>query len=85
MQNNIPTVYISQIYCCILKSTNLSTILQFCTKNMKKLKTRGHSETAYLRPLLGSETQPWNFLRNPLCNSYLSIKDFRPPRIAIKR
>jgi hypothetical protein len=38
MQNDIPTVYISEIYCCIVKSTNLSTILQFCTKNMKKLK-----------------------------------------------
>jgi hypothetical protein len=38
MQNNIPTVYISEIYCCIVKSTNLSTILQFCTKNMKKMK-----------------------------------------------
>ena len=38
MQNNIPTVYISEIYCCIVKSTNLSTILQFCTKNMKKFK-----------------------------------------------
>ena len=38
MQNNIPTVYIPEIYCCIVKSTNLSTILQFCTKNMKKLK-----------------------------------------------
>ena len=35
MQNNIPTVYISEIYCCIAKSTNLSTILQFCTKYMK--------------------------------------------------
>ena len=35
MQNNIPTVYISEIYCCIVKSTNLSTILQFCTKNVK--------------------------------------------------
>ena len=38
MQNNIPTVYISEIYCCIdsiVKSTNLSTILQFCTQNMK--------------------------------------------------
>jgi hypothetical protein len=31
MQNNIPTVYISEIYCCIVKSTNLSTILQFWT------------------------------------------------------
>jgi hypothetical protein len=40
MQNNIPTVYISEIYCCIVKSTNLSTILQFCTKNMKNLKYR---------------------------------------------
>jgi hypothetical protein len=40
MQNNIPTVYISDIYCCIDKSTNLSTILQFCTKNMKKFKHR---------------------------------------------
>jgi hypothetical protein len=42
MQNNIPTVYISEIYCCIVKSTNRSTILQFlsefCTKNTKKLK-----------------------------------------------
>ena len=38
MQNNIPTVYISEIYCCIFKSTNLSTILQFCTKNIKKLR-----------------------------------------------
>ena len=38
MQNDIPTVYISEIYCCIVKSTNLSTILQFCTKNMKKFK-----------------------------------------------
>ena len=37
--------------------------------NTKSSVTRGHSETAYLRPLLGSETQPWNFLRNPLCNS----------------
>jgi hypothetical protein len=34
-QNNIPTVYISEIYCCVVKSTNLSTILQFCTKNIK--------------------------------------------------
>jgi hypothetical protein len=40
MQNNIPTVYISEIYCCIVKSTNLSTILQFCTKSMKKLKIK---------------------------------------------
>jgi hypothetical protein len=38
MQNNIPTVYISEMYCCMVKSTNLSTILQFCPKNMKKLK-----------------------------------------------
>jgi hypothetical protein len=38
MQNNIPTVYISEIYCCIVKSTNLSTVLQFCTKNIKKFK-----------------------------------------------
>jgi hypothetical protein len=38
MQNDIPTVYISVIYCCIVKSTNLSTILQFCTKNMKTFK-----------------------------------------------
>ena len=38
MQNNIPTVYISEIYCCIVKSTSLSTILQFCTKNMKNLR-----------------------------------------------
>ena len=38
MQNNIPTVYISEIDCCMVKSTKLSTILQFCTKNMKILK-----------------------------------------------
>ena len=36
MQNDIPTVYISEIYCCIVnKSTNLSTILQFCKKKLK--------------------------------------------------
>jgi hypothetical protein len=34
-KNNIPTVYISEIYYCLVKSTNLSTILQFCTKYMK--------------------------------------------------
>ena len=38
MQNNILTVYISEMYCCIFKSTNLSTNMQFCTKYMKKLK-----------------------------------------------
>jgi hypothetical protein len=38
MQNNIPTVYVSEIYCCIVKSTNISTTLQFCTKNIKKIK-----------------------------------------------
>jgi hypothetical protein len=38
MKNKIPAVYITEIYCCIFKSTNLSIILQFCTKNMKKLK-----------------------------------------------
>ena len=38
MQNDIPTVYISDIYCCIVKSTNLSTFFQFCTKNMKTFK-----------------------------------------------
>jgi hypothetical protein len=38
MQNKKPTVYISEIYCYIVKSTNPSTILQFCTKNMKKFK-----------------------------------------------
>jgi hypothetical protein len=38
MQNDIPSVYISDIYCCIVKSTNLSTILQFSTKNMKSFK-----------------------------------------------
>ena len=47
MQNNIPTVYISEIYCCILKSTNLSTILQFCTKNMKITNLR----TVFPQPL----------------------------------
>ena len=42
MRNNIPTVYISEIYCCIVKSTNLSTIFQFCTKNMEKLKIKDY-------------------------------------------
>jgi hypothetical protein len=32
MQNNIPTVYISEIYRCVVKNTNLSTILQFYMK-----------------------------------------------------
>ena len=40
MENKISIVYISKIYCCIVKSTNLSIILQFCTKNMKKLKIK---------------------------------------------
>ena len=44
MQINIPTVYISEIYFCIVKSTNLSTILQFCTKNMK-IKIQRHGNT----------------------------------------
>ena len=38
MQNSIPAVYISEVYCCVVKSTNLSTILQFCTKNVKNLR-----------------------------------------------
>ena len=38
MQNNIPTVYISENYCCIVKSTNLSTILQLCKKKIKNLR-----------------------------------------------
>jgi hypothetical protein len=35
---SVPTVYISEIHCCIAKSPNLSTILPFCTKNIKLLK-----------------------------------------------
>ena len=38
MQNNIPTVYYLEIDYCIVKSTNRSTILPFCTKNIKKLR-----------------------------------------------
>ena len=38
MQNDITTVYISEIYCCIVKRTNLLTILQFCTKKYEKIK-----------------------------------------------
>jgi hypothetical protein len=33
MQNDVLTVYISKIHHCIVKSTNLSNILPFCTKN----------------------------------------------------
>ena len=33
-------IYISEIHCCIVKSTNLSTILPFCKKNLKKLKIK---------------------------------------------
>ena len=35
MQNNIPTVYILEIYCCIVKSTNLSTIYSGLTQAIK--------------------------------------------------
>jgi hypothetical protein len=38
----MPTVYISEIYCCIAKSTNLPTIFQFCTKYMKTFKIGTH-------------------------------------------
>jgi hypothetical protein len=43
----MPTVHISEIYCCIDKSTNVSTILPFCTKkNLKNLKiSRCHGST----------------------------------------
>ena len=33
----MPTVYISEIHCCVVKNTNLSTILPFCTKKYKKI------------------------------------------------
>ena len=60
MQNNIPTVDISEIYCCIVKSTNLSTILQFCTKNMKikKLRMSCCHGNIWARPCV----QCWPFL-----------------------
>jgi hypothetical protein len=32
MQNNIPTVYILEVDCCIVKSTNLSTIFSVLYK-----------------------------------------------------
>ena len=38
MQNNIPTVYISEIYCCIVKSTNLSTIFCSFVQKYEKIK-----------------------------------------------
>ena len=38
MQNNIPTVYISEIYCCIVKSTNLSTVLYKKYEKIKNLR-----------------------------------------------
>jgi hypothetical protein len=40
MQNNIyvPTVYILEIHCCIVKSTNLSIIFPFCKKNINFFK-----------------------------------------------
>jgi hypothetical protein len=38
MQNNIPTVYNSEMRYCIVKSTNLSTILPFCTIKYKEIK-----------------------------------------------
>ena len=37
MQNNIPTVYISEIHCCVVKSTNLS-IFVILYKKYKKIK-----------------------------------------------
>jgi hypothetical protein len=57
----------SQIVACVLYTGHQNETRLQLKQNL--LMTRGHSETAYLRPLLGSETQPWNFLRNPLCNS----------------
>ena len=38
MLNNIPTVYISEIYCCIVKSTNLSTIFRSFVQKYEKIK-----------------------------------------------
>ena len=35
MQNNIPTVYISELNCCIVKSTKLSTIFEILYKKYK--------------------------------------------------
>jgi hypothetical protein len=43
--------------------------------------TRGHSETAYLRPILGSETQLTLEFPKKSTLQFLSIKDFRAPRI----
>jgi hypothetical protein len=36
MQNNIPTVHISEIHCYIVKSNNLSTIFAVLCKNIIK-------------------------------------------------
>ena len=36
MKNNIPTVYISEIHCCIFQSSNLSTILAVLNKKCKQ-------------------------------------------------
>ena len=38
MQYNIRTVYISEIYCCIVKSTNLSTIFCSFVQKYEKIK-----------------------------------------------
>jgi hypothetical protein len=39
MQNNIPTLYISEIHCCIVKNTKFSNIFViFLQKNMKIFK-----------------------------------------------
>jgi hypothetical protein len=37
MQNNIPTVHISEIHCYIVKSTNLSTIFGVLYKKYNKI------------------------------------------------
>jgi hypothetical protein len=47
IQYNIPTVYISEIHCCIFKNINLPTNLQFCKKNPLKIR-RGWNENVLL-------------------------------------
>ena len=38
MQNNIPTVHISEIHCCIVKSSSLLNYFAILYKKYKKLK-----------------------------------------------
>jgi hypothetical protein len=38
MQNNIPTVHISEIYCCTVKSTNLATVFAVLYQKLNIIK-----------------------------------------------